>query len=241
MIAELHGKVTGCSKGKGGSMHLIDKNVGFYGTSAIVGNSIPIGAGLSFEFKINKKKLFSVVFLGDGSIEEGSFYETINLCATKKLPVLFVCENNLYSVYSPLSVRQPSGRNNSEMIEKIGIKSFKADGNNIKEIFKILHKSVNYIKNNNKPCFVEFSNYRWLEHCGPNFDNELGYRTVNEYRKWKQKDCFHDFKVTLIRSFGKKKILDLENKINKKIIKAFKFADKSPFPKKNEIFKDIYQ
>jgi TPP-dependent pyruvate/acetoin dehydrogenase alpha subunit len=242
MIAEIYGKATGCSKGKGGSMHLIDKKVGFFGTSAIVGNSLPIGAGLSYNFKLNnKKKLFSVIFLGDGSIEEGSFYETINLCATMNLPVLFVCENNLYSVYSPLSVRQPKGRDNVKMINEIGINSFRADGNNVSEIFKTFKKAINYIQEKAKPCFVEFSNYRWLEHCGPNYDNELGYRKKSEYLKWKKRDCFERLRNNLKKFYGKKKILELEKKINIKIIKAFNFAENSPFPKKDEIYKDIFK
>ena len=111
MIAEIYGKKSGCSGGKGGSMHLIDKDVGFMGTSAIVGNSIPVGVGLGLALKLNKTKNVSCIFLGDGAIEEGSFYESLNFAVLKELPIIFICENNLYSVYSPLSVRQPKNRN----------------------------------------------------------------------------------------------------------------------------------
>ena len=103
MISEIYGKVTGCSRGKGGSMHLIDKKVGFMGTSAIVGNSIPIGVGLALSCQLKKEKNISVIYLGDGAIEEGVFYESLNFAILRNLRVLFVCENNLYSVYSPLS------------------------------------------------------------------------------------------------------------------------------------------
>ena len=110
MIAEIYGKATGCCKGKGGSMHLIDRSVGFEGSTAIVGNTIPIGVGLGLSLKLDSKNAVSVIYCGDGSVEEGVFYESVNFAVTKKLPVLFVCENNSYSVYSPLKVRQPKGR-----------------------------------------------------------------------------------------------------------------------------------
>ena len=105
MISEIYGKQTGCSKGKGGSMHLIDKKVGFYGTSAIVGNSIPVGVGLAYDYKLKKNKNLSVIYFGDGAVEEGVFFESLNLAAVKQTPTLFICENNLYSVYSPMKVR----------------------------------------------------------------------------------------------------------------------------------------
>ena len=107
MIAEIYGKKTGCSGGKGGSMHLVDLTCNFMGSSAIVANSIPIGVGLALSSKIKGSDQISFVFLGDGAIEEGVFYESLNFSIVKKLPVIFICENNLYSVYSPLSVRQP--------------------------------------------------------------------------------------------------------------------------------------
>ena len=117
MIAEIYGKKTGCSNGKGGSMHLIDLSVNFMGTSAIVGNSIPVGVGLGFAAKLSGLGNISYIFLGDGAVEEGLFYESVNFAATKKLPVIFICENNLYSVYSPLKVRQPEGRKIFQMVE----------------------------------------------------------------------------------------------------------------------------
>ena len=110
MICELYGKGTGCSKGKGGSMHLIDTSVNFKGTSAIVGNSIPTGTGLALASKLNESGQVSIINFGDGAIEEGAFYESLNFACTKQLPAVYICENNFYSVYSPLNVRQPEGR-----------------------------------------------------------------------------------------------------------------------------------
>ena len=123
MIAELYGKKTGCSKGMGGSMHLIDKSVGFMGSTAIVGNTIPVAVGLGLSLKLKKEDGLSCVFFGDGAIEEGAFYESINYAVVHKLPVLFICENNLYSVYSGLTVRQPQGRKIYEMVDAMGIQT----------------------------------------------------------------------------------------------------------------------
>ena len=123
MIDEIHGKESGCSKGKGGSMHLIDKDVSFMGTSAIVGNSIPLGVGLGLSAKLKSTNQISCIYLGDGAIEQGVFYESINFAILKKLRVLFICENNLYSVYSSLKVRQPKDRKIFKMVSSMGIQS----------------------------------------------------------------------------------------------------------------------
>ncbi len=241
MISEIYGKETGCSKGKGGSMHLVDKSVGFYGTSAIVGNSIPVGVGLSYFLKLKKKKNFSVVYLGDGAIEEGVFFESLNLAATKSLPVLFVCENNFYSVYSSLKVRQPKHRQIYKMVKEIGVKSLKCDGNNINELFKTFQNVTKLIRKTHQPFFLELSNYRWREHCGPNFDNNLNYRSIEEYNKWKKKDKLHILRNNLVKLFNEKAIHTIDNKIFKQIDHAFEFAETSKFPHKKEIYKDIFK
>ncbi len=238
MIAEIYGKITGCSKGKGGSMHLIDKFSGFYGTSAILGNSIPVGVGLSYNFA--KKKNISVIYLGDGAIEEGTFYESLNFAAIKKLPCLFICENNLYSVYSPLSVRQPKDRDIKKMVKSIGVNSLSCNGNNIKKIFFTCKKAINFIKKNNKPFFLLFNNYRWKEHCGPNYDNHIGYRTQKEYLAWQKKDpLLNSYSLLKKLNINNKIIINEEKKILKKISSAFKFAKKSKFPNKNQLMKDV--
>jgi pyruvate dehydrogenase E1 component alpha subunit len=125
MIAEIYGKVDGCAKGRGGSMHLFDKKSGFLGSSAIVGNSIPVGVGLAYSYKIKNKNSISFVFFGDGATEEGVFYESLNFAAIHKLPVVFVCENNKYSVYTSLSDRQPSSRSIHRVAESLGVSSTK--------------------------------------------------------------------------------------------------------------------
>ena len=242
MIAEIYGKVTGCSKGKGGSMHLIDKSVGFYGTSAIVGNSIPVGIGLAFDFLKPKNKNFSIVYLGDGAVEEGVFYESVNLAAVKKLPTLFICENNMYSVYSNLNVRQPKNRNIIKMVKTIGVDGFESDGNDIKKVFSSCKKGVNFVRNNRKPFFLLFNTYRWREHCGPNFDNDIGYRSEKEFKNWKKRDpLLSSYKLLNKFDVNKNVIKSVEQKEKAKLIQAFKFAEISKFPNKKDLMKDIYK
>ena len=188
LIAELHGKETGCAKGLGGSMHLIDTRVGFMGTTAIVGNTIPIGVGLALSAKTRKKDNISVVFLGDGATEEGVFYESVNFAVLHKLPVLFVCENNFYSVYSPLSVRQPAGRSIVQLVEGMGCPTDCGDGNDIFSLYPLLHNAVEHVRSKKGPMFVELFTYRHREHCGPFFDDDLGYRPEEERTSWVGKD-----------------------------------------------------
>lgn len=236
MIAEIYGKSTGCSNGKGGSMHLIDLDVNFFGTSAIVGNSIPVGAGLALSAQLKKTDQISCIFLGDGATEEGVFYESLNFSALKNLPVLYICENNLYSVYSPLSVRQPKHRSITKMVESIGIESECISSQNALQIYKTIKNKIDTVRNQG-PQFIEFLTYRWREHCGPNFDNNLGYRSEKEFNDWKAKDPINLIKKKLIDNALIKKIdKDIENEI----IEAFNFAETSPFPNQKEAFEGVF-
>ena len=226
MLAEVYGKVTGCSKGMGGSMHLIDKSVGFMGSTAIVGNTIPVAVGSALAMKIQEKKSISCVFFGDGATEEGVFYESINFAIIHNLPVLFICENNLYSVYSGLEVRQPKRRKIFEMVRAFGIESRHGDGNNVQQVSDYVELARNKIMSGNGPQFLEFDTYRWREHCGPNYDNDIGYREEEEFLEWKKKDplkdVFESKDIDLVKVFF--------NKFNAEIHQAHHFAEKSEFP-----------
>lgn len=232
MIAEIYGKATGCSRGKGGSMHLIDLAAGFMGTSAIVGNSIPIGVGLALAAQNRGTDQLSCVFLGDGATEEGVYYESLNFAALRNLPVLFVCENNLYSVYSPLKVRQPSGRCIATVAESMGLKTIKGDGNDVLTVYADCKRAIADIRAGGGPWLVEYSVYRWREHCGPNFDNDLGYRTSEEYDYWRRREPIGLLRAKLIRSVADldSREADIRGELRREIDAAFNFAESSPFP-----------
>lgn len=239
LISEIYGKADGCSGGKGGSMHLVDKSVGFMGSTAIVGGSIPIGVGLGLANLLRKNKLVVCIFFGEAATEEGIFYESINFSVLKKLPVLFICENNNFSVYSPLSVRQPKGRKIHKLVESFGIKSSHVNGNNIYDVKKITKRIVQEIRNLQEPQFIEFSTYRILEHCGPDIDDHLNYRDPSEVESWKSKDPikFIEENTKFITEEIKEK---LTVKITNEVNSAFEFAEISPFPKKENVYKNIY-
>lgn len=238
MVAELYGKSTGCSHGKGGSMHLVDTKVGFMGTSAIVGNSIPIGVGLAMGLKLMCSDRITVVYLGDGATEEGVFYESLNFSAVRELPVLFVCENNLYSVYSSLSCRQPKDRKIFNVAQSMGVKAFKFDGNNSNKLTEELGAIVEGIRKTSKPIFVECDTYRWREHCGPNFDDDLKYRDDDEVEAWKANDPIENLISYL--ELSQNDITDIKESITLEIDQAFSFAEKSPFPDASEAFSDEF-
>jgi pyruvate dehydrogenase E1 component alpha subunit len=242
MMAEIHGKATGCASGKGGSMHLIDKKVGFMGSTSIVGGTIPVAVGLGLSIQLKGTDQVSCVFFGDGATEEGVFYESLNFAALKKLPVLFVCENNLYSVYSPLNVRQPKSRNICHIVEAMGAPAEYGDGNDAIESFNMINRAVKNIRRGSGPYFFEFATYRWREHCGPNFDNDLGYRTEEEYLAWKERDPLKLLESELLSEgiICKRDIEEMSVKIQQEIEQALDYAENSPFPEPEEAFRGLY-
>lgn len=235
MIAEIYGKVDGCAKGIGGSMHLQDLKAGINGSVPIVGSTIPIGVGIAFSNKIKKKKNIVTIFFGEGATEEGVFYESLNFAGIQKLPNLFICENNLYSVYTGLRNRQSKSRSLKKIAESNNILYFKEDGNDAIKVYNLITRVIKSIKQKKKPALVEFYTYRWLEHCGPNWDDHLNYRPKGELSKWMKKCPLNKIK----KNIDDKKIINLQNKIDREIKNAFYLAKKSQFPKK-EIFNSYY-
>ena len=226
MMAEIYGKASGCSKGMGGSMHLIDTSVGFMGSTAIVGNTIPVAVGLALEKKLTRKKSIACVFFGDGATEEGAFYESVNFAIIHSLPILFICENNLYSVYSGLEVRQPVDRKIYKMVRAMGISAQHGNGNDVEEVTRKVKHAKTMILKSGGPQFLEFDTYRWREHCGPNFDNNIGYREESEFLKWKKKDPLKNFYSENSQKYIDRKI----DTISQEIDDAHQFADDSKFP-----------
>jgi TPP-dependent pyruvate/acetoin dehydrogenase alpha subunit len=238
MIAEIYGKVTGCSKGRGGSMHLIDLEVGFLGSSAIVGNSIPVGVGAAYANQLRSDGTVTFVFLGDGATEEGAFYESANFAAIHKLPVVFVLENNLYSVYTGLNPRQPSGRSLSNLAEAIGLKSQNTEDSNFDGSFSMFKELVDYSRSGAGPTLLEISTYRKLEHCGPNDDDSLNYRPKSERKMYKDTDLISVLEERLSVSADESNQIKAE--IEAEIDAAFEFAESSPFPTYSEATRGVY-
>lgn len=240
-FAELYGKVTGCSRGRGGSMHLIDTSVGFMGATPIVSSSIPVAVGAAFTQSFLSHPNATVIFLGDAAVEEGVFHESANFAKLKNLPVLFFCEHNLYSVYTHISARQPQ-RKIIDLARAHGLDCYEADGNDIVDVYRTVLTALEKIKKGKGPAFIEASTYRWREHCGSNFDNHIGYRTEEEFLTWKEKCPIKRLQEKLLSE----KIIheaDLQviiAEIKTRIDEAVTFAKSSPFPEKEELDKLVY-
>ena len=240
MLGELYGRETGCCGGKGGSMHLVDPSIGFYAVP-IVGSTIPIGVGVALGFKMQNKPQVSVAFFGDAASEEGVFMESLNYAALEKLPVIFICENNLYSVYSPLSVRQPVERDLIKIAQSHGVDAFRCDGKDVIAVHEITTKAVNKAKMGGGPTLLEFFTYRTLEHCGPNNDNHLGYRPLEEIKYWESQDPLKKLATTLnMDGDFNQEIQEMNDTINLEIEEAFSFAKSSNYPDKESLYTHLY-
>jgi pyruvate dehydrogenase E1 component alpha subunit len=232
MIAELHCRSTGCSRGFGGSMHLIDTSVGHLGSSSIVGGGIPIGTGHALAFKMRKEDRACVVFLGDGASEEGVLYESINFAVLKKLPVVYVLENNGIALCSPLKNRQPGPSIFHRAYPPEQLTASCIDGNNVEEVYTAVSSAVLRARQGGGPSFIECTTYRMLGHMGAASQDVTGYRDPMEVEKWRKKCPIAAYKERLIgeQVLSAKDIKEMEDAIINEIDQAFVFALSSPFP-----------
>ena len=186
MYAELAGETNSALQGKSGSMHLHDLKAGFFLAVPLVAGSIPIAVGTGLSAKIKNINRVSVAFFGDGAVEEGVFWESLNFASVHKLPVIFVCENNLYATHAHILKRQPNADIASRMTPH-GVYSVTVDGNNVKQVYLESKKMVRLALSGKGPSFMEARTYRWLEHWGTGDDWHLGYRTEEEGNLWKER------------------------------------------------------
>lgn len=237
MIAELYGKVTGCAKGKGGSMHLIDVKHGVMGTSAVVGTTIPNAVGFAYGLQYQKKDSIVVSFFGDGAVDEGVFYESINFAKIKNLPIIFICENNFYAIHTHQNLRH-SNPNIWEKVQAFGIESERIEDMDVFKIYDRVSNAVKQLRAGKKgPFFFECLTYRWKEHVGPGDDFHLGYRDQSEREPWVKNDQL----VKVGNQIEAKKRKIIEQNLEKEIKSAFDFAEKSPFPKDFELYSDVFK
>lgn len=187
MIAELYGRATGCCGGKGGSMHLVDLARGFLGAVPIVASTVPIGVGAAFGARMRGEDRVAAVFLGDAAVEEGVVHESLSFASLEKVPVLFVCENNLYSVQTPLSARQPD-RAIHTIADAHAVPHAQVHGEDVFEVHRLALEAVARARRGGGPTFLEVLTYRYLEHVGPYPDVDLGYRDQAEIDAWRGRD-----------------------------------------------------
>lgn len=241
LIAELHGKKSGCSRGYGGSMHLVDATVGHLGSSSIVGGGIPIGTGLGLAIKMKKTSQVCVVFFGDGAADEGVLYESLNFAMLKKLPVIYILENNQWSVCSRALSRQ-AGENIFHCASPNLLLSRKIDGNDVVVVYETAQEAVERARNGLGPSFIECETYRILGHAGCAAQEPKGYRGPEEVEAWQKKCPVTNFGEKLMREgILTEEALDAkEQEIEAEIDEAFAFARQSAFPKREDLFDCLF-
>ena len=238
MMAELYGKETGCCKGRGGSMHIADVSVGILGANAIVGGGIPIATGAAFGCQSLNNKRVTVSFFGDGASDEGGFHESLNVASIWKLPVIYVCENNLYAETNPME-KHMNIEDIADRAKSYNMKSIIVDGMNVIDVYQGIKGIIEDVRNGKGPVLVEAKTYRYYGHYEG--DPEV-YRTKDEIGQWKKVDAIDRFKEEVLE----KKILDkdeietIEKDIVSEINDSIEFAKKSPDPKTDEALKYIF-
>ena len=233
LFAETLGKLDGCSNGMGGSMHIIDNSVGFRGSVPIVGATIPIATGAALSSKIKGDKTIAVSFFGDGACEEGVFHESLNMASVMKLPVIYVCENNLFSSHLHISKRQPAS-STARFAKAHNIENVIVDGNDVVSMYKILNEKSDEMRKKCKPFFIEAITYRWKGHVGHRDDIDVGVKRKENLEIWKKRDPI----LRLSKAILDTNILSTDQikSITKEIKEAIDYdwdkAMKAKFPKK---------
>ncbi len=241
MIAELFGRSTGAARGKGGSMHLIDKSVNFVGSTPLLGSSVPLAAGTAFEQKYRGSKGVTVGFMGDGASEEGVVYETYNIATLYNLPLLFVIENNSWSVNSHISDRRGKKYDIGTIVKGFGLPYLQADGNDYGDVSTKTAELLKGIRAGGGPAVLECLTYRHMAHSTPLMDDKNGYRKEDTLDRRLDRDPMKLIKSKM-RDGGMsdKQLQTLENATRRKVLDAIKFAKASPYLQKREMFTDVF-
>ncbi len=235
MIAELYGKADGCARGKGGSMHLIDVAAGVMGTSAVVGTTIPFAVGYALALQMRGERRVVASFFGDGAVEEGVFHESLNFAALKKLPLIFICENNGLAIHSRPSVRQ--AMNIPALVRAFGISCETVPDMDVFRIHERVSEAAAKIRAGQPgPYFFECHCSRWMEHVGPNEDFQAGYRSADEVQPWRAADQVSRVAALLDPATRNR----IEQQVEIEVREAFAFAEQSPFPDERELLTDLH-
>lgn len=238
VMAELFGKVGGCSKGKGGSMHMFSKEHNFYGGHGIVGGQIPLGAGIAFADMYRGDKFVTVCYMGDGAVRQGALNETFNMAMLWKIPVIFVCENNGYAMGT--SVQRTT---NLTDIYKLGLAydmpSFPVDGMSCEAVHEAIEEAAERARSGNGPTFLEIRTYRYRGHS---MSDPAKYRTKEEVEEYKNQDPIEKVKkVILEEKYASEQELEaIENKIEQIVNESVEFSENSPLPDPSELYTDVY-
>ena len=235
MMAELYGKADGCARGKAGSMHLVDIPIGMMGTSAIVATSIPQAVGYAFALKQRKSNAVVVCFFGEGAMDEGVWHESMNFAALKKLPVLFVCENNGYAIYSGVKDRMAGG-DVCARAQLYGVPTVRIQNGDTRKIFAQTTVDAAAIRSGSGPRFIEAMTCRWRDHVGPGEDRVHRYRSDAELDAW----IANDEMKTLGELLPAATRQNIDREVEAELAAAIEFAERSAYPDNREIFDHVF-
>lgn len=238
VMAEMYGKTNGCSRGRGGSMHLFDKAKYFYGGNAIVGGGLPIATGLAMANKQLKRSSIAVCFFGEGAVAEGEFHESLNLAALWQLPVLYICENNRYAMGTSLQYSE-SEMNIAKKAESYGVQSSQVDGMNVVDVEEAVRKAAESVRDNQKPYLLECLTYRFRGHSS--FDGQL-YRDKAEVHEWEEKGPIKRLVqwLTDYYHFEAAEMDQIERQVETEIAEAVAFAEAGEWEAVEDLCKDVY-
>ncbi len=239
IMAELFGKATGSSKGKGGSMHLFDISRNFMGGYAIVGGQMPIAAGLALSAKMKGEDRATLCFLGDGALNEGEFHESMNLASIRKLPVIYFCENNLYGMGAPVWETFAMAEEIYKVADAYKMPGKRVNGMDIMEVREVTQEAVEYVTSGKGPIFLEAQTYRFRGHS---IADAAQYRSRPEVEDWLKKDPIAGFKRELLDEnlATETELSKIDETVMKEIEEAANFANDSPFPEYSALFEDVY-
>jgi pyruvate dehydrogenase E1 component alpha subunit len=241
MMAELFGKATGYCHGKGGSMHIANIELGILGANGIVGSGMPIAGGAGLSIKLRKTDQVVVSFFGDGACNQGAFHESLNLAAVWKLPVVFVCENNLYAI-SVAHSRVGAVQDYYLRKEAYGIKGCKVDGNEVLAVYEATREAVKWARQGGGPSLIECKTYRWRGHYEGEADRTYTYRNKEEIEAWTEKCPIKRFKQILLERgiLREPEFVQMEEEIQRDLKEAIQFAMNSPEPDPGDVLTDVY-
>jgi TPP-dependent pyruvate/acetoin dehydrogenase alpha subunit len=245
MLAEVYCKETGCAKGRGGSMHLLTPEVGMMGSAPIVAGTISLAVGAALAASIRQDGRVAVSFFGDGAAGEGVLFESINFSALHCLPILFVCENNLYSTHLPIYECRPS-EDIARIGKSFGIPAFRVNGNQVLKVFKAAQRAIALCRQARGPVFMECLTYRLRGHVGPD-DNIQGthmdIRAAEEIARWRKKDPIPQFaRFLLKRKIADRDALDrIHREAEEEVKEAHEYAKASPYPKPEDVGKYVFK
>jgi pyruvate dehydrogenase E1 component alpha subunit len=240
MMAELFGKATGCSGGRGGSMHLVAPEVGILGTVPLVAATIPLAIGAGMASRLRRDGRVSVAFFGDGATEEGHFHESLNLAALWRLPVVFVCENNFYASHMQLLERRLAD-NILAAADVAGASGTRVDGNDVEAVHEAAREAVNRARDGAGPTLLECRSYRWRGHVGPSWDMDVGVKRKDELKDWLPKDPIARTRSRLLESgFSDEQCREIEQSAGVELEEAVGFARQSPYPDEREMTEHVW-